>query len=167
MITGLRIPRELCEQMRGDLLRGHAFAAERVGFARAVMGSTVDGKIVLLQSYWSIQDNQYIDDPEVGARINTGAIRDAMQDILTGEGRYGLFHIHLHNLPGRTRMSRTDALEIPKLVKSFRNIRQDVPHGLLILTPNHAYAQVLLPGSNSFQEVSKTTIIGYPMEILL
>jgi len=167
MTVRLRIPRLLCEDMRADLVRPHAFAGERVGFARAALGTVHDGALVLLKSYWPVPDNQYVDDPYVGARINGTAIRDAMQDVLDGGGAHGLFHIHMHPFKGSTGMSKTDAAEIPKLVQSFRNVGAKVAHGLLILTPDHAFSLALLPGVDRFQQVSKVTMVGYPTEILL
>ena len=162
----LRIPRQICELMRIDLARPHAFADERIGFARAMTGMVAGGIVVLLNAYLPIPDDQYLEDPNVGARINGAAIRGAMQDILDHGVTHGMFHVHMHFRRGRTGMSRTDAEEIPKLVRSFGNLASQVPHGLLILTPDHAFAKVLLPGASGLHQVDKTIIVGYPMEIL-
>lgn len=161
----LRIPRQLCLDMRTDLVRPHRFAAERVGFARVVPGTIRDGSLLLLQSYWPVPDEQYVDDPHVGARINGTAIRNAMQDVLNGASHHGLLHVHMHPKRGPTRLSRTDSAEIPKLVQSFRNVDARVPHGLLILTPDHACSLVLAPGTNEYAQM-KITIVGFPMEVL-
>ena len=58
-----------------DLARPHPFAAERVGFVSGRMGTLADnGRLVLLTRYHSIPDDQYLDDPSVGARIGSEAI---------------------------------------------------------------------------------------------
>ena len=68
-----------------DLSRAHPFAAERVGFASGRAGSLVNqGKLVLLNRYHSIPDDQYVDDPRVGARIGSAAITAAMQAVYYG-----------------------------------------------------------------------------------
>jgi hypothetical protein len=167
MTIRLRIPRFLCERMRTDLVRPHAFAAERIGFARAVTGTISDGSLVLLKSYWPVPDDQYIDDRYVGARINATAIRIAMQDILSGGGCHGLFHVHMHPRKGRTGMSKTDLAEIPKLIQSFRNVGLKAAHGLLILTPDHAFSLALLPDNDRLVQAGKITVVGYPTEILI
>jgi len=166
MTIQLRIPRLLCEHMRADLVRPHCFATERVGFARVMTGTIDDGSVVLLTSYWPVPDDLYVDDPDVGARINGEAIRNTMQDILNGGGRYGLLHVHMHLRKGHTGMSRTDLTEIPKLVQSFRNVGVKAAHGLLILTPDHAFSMALLPGMEALHQVNKIIVVGYPMEIL-
>jgi hypothetical protein len=162
----LRIPRPLCEHMRADLVRPHRVAAERIGFARMAVGTVNGESLLLLKSYWAVPDEQYIDDPYVGARINSAAIRAAMQDVLSGGGDHGLFHVHRHPRRGRTGLSKTDVAEIPKLVNSFRNVGPNVPHGLLVLTPDHALAFALLPGADQLAQVGKISIVGYPTEIL-
>lgn len=153
--------------MRADLLRLHPFAAERVGFARATLGTVDDGALVLLKSYWPVPDDQYVDDPYVGARINRAAIRNALQDVLNGGSNHGLFHVHMHLLNGRTGLSATDSDEIPKLVQSFRNVSMKAVHGLLILTPDHAHSLVLLPATEKLLQVDKLSVVGYPTEILV
>jgi len=162
----LRIPRQLCQHMREDLVRPHAFAAERVGFARTAFSTTPDGSLLLLKSYWPVPDDQYVDDAWVGARINSSAIRAAMQDVLSGGGAHGLFHVHLHARRGRTALSKTDAAEIPKLIMSFRSVGPKAPHGLLVLTPDHALAFALMPGTDKLLQIGNISIVGYPTEVL-
>jgi hypothetical protein len=164
MNTIMRIPRQLAHDMREDLLRPHAYAAERVGFARIAVGTGDDSLILLPTSYWAVPDDQYVNDPYVGARINATAIRSAMQDGLCGG--HGLFHVHLHEHKGRTRLSPTDRAEIPKLVNSFRAVGPNSPHGFLILTLDHALAVVWPGGQTAGIPVSKISIVGYPTEIL-
>lgn len=167
MTIQLRIPRTLCEAIRSDLARPHAFAAERVGFARAAFGTVGEGSLLLLKSYWAVPDDEYIEDEGVGARIDSRAIRFAMQDVLSAGGRHGLFHVHMHPYRGPTGLSRTDKAELPKLVNSFRNVAPQATHGFMILTPDHGLAFALPPKAEHLFPVTKITIVGYPTEILL
>ncbi len=160
----LRMTRQLYGEMRRDLLRQHAFAGERVGFVQVALSSADDMRLLLLKSYQSVPDDQYINDPMVGARINSAAIRNAMQGILDGgEGR---FHVHLHPHRGQTRLSRTDQAEIPRLVNSFRAVGPNSAHGLLVLTYDHCLAIAWLPGATGPMNIRKIAVVGYPMEFL-
>jgi len=105
-----------------DLARPHPYAAERVGFVFGRMGSlSSQAKLILLTHYHSIPDAQYIDDPNVGARIGAETLTSAMQAVYHGRPvREGIFHIHLHGNHGRTGMSRIDRREIPRLMPSAR-----------------------------------------------
>lgn len=161
----LRMLRSLRGDMVQDLVRPHRFAAERVGFARTAFGTVEDGALLLLTSYWGVPDEQYVDDPRVGARINAVAIRCAMQDVLSGD--HGLFHVHLHDHKGRTRLSETDVIEIPKLVSSFRNVGPNRVHGLLVLTYDHALAFALPPKATNLVQISPIAVVGYPTEVLI
>jgi hypothetical protein len=165
MNTDIRMTRGLYDTMRRDLARPHNFAAERVGFVRAALGGGYESVIVLLMSYWPVPDDQYVNDPYVGARISGIAIRGAMQDVLSGT--HGLFHVHLHDHIGRTKLSRTDQAEIPKLVSSFRHVGASQAHGSIIFTRDHCLAHVWLPNSQAMVPARKVSIVGYPMELLV
>jgi len=96
----LRIPARVHAALLSDLRRRHAFAAERVAFCRVRLGNRgQESMIGLTTEFWSVPDEQYIDDRGSGARINAVAIRRAMQDILNDD--IGIIHIHLHEFPGR------------------------------------------------------------------
>lgn len=165
MNVQLRMPRLLCDTMRRDLMRRHPFAAERIGFARAAVGKAEDTTLLLLKSYWAVPDAQYVKDQFVGARINSAAIRNAMQDVLDAD--HALFHVHLHHQCGPTGLSRTDQAEIPRLVESFRSARPTSPHGLIVLTFDHCLAVVWQPGASVPVKVGKIVVVGYPMELLI
>src|ERR1700729_2806808 len=100
--------------MRRDLVRPHVFAAERIGFAAVRIGNAGnDPTLILVEGYSPVADENYIDDPKVGARINSAAIRTAMQMAI--DQRCGAFHVHLHINRGKPRLSRTDRTELPRV----------------------------------------------------
>src|SRR5437870_3462700 len=118
-MTRFRILRGLYDYVREDLRRPHPFAFERVGFVSARLGNRgTNETLVLATNYYPIADENYIDDPHSGARINSAAIRDAMQCVLdTGDG---LFHVHCHKHRGKPKFSLMDLDETPRIVSSLR-----------------------------------------------
>jgi hypothetical protein len=150
-----------------DLARPHPFAAERVGFVSGRMGTFADnGRLVLLTQYHSIPDDQYLDDPSVGARIGSEAITWAMQAAFHGRpAREGIFHIHLHGYHGETGMSGTDNREIPRLIPGFQSVGRDAAHGIIILSLDHGSGWVWLPGDKHPVQAMSIAVIGVPLEV--
>ena len=157
-----RLTRALYDEIRADLLRPHPFAEERVGFVAASLGNA-DGAdpLVLLHSYQPVPDERYIDDPKTGARIDASAIRNAMQRVL--DERQGIFHVHMHFHKGPTRFSRLDRAELPRLVASFRGVGPGYAHGLLMLSYDHGFASVWLPGREQPMNATRVTVVGRPL----
>jgi hypothetical protein len=155
-----------CEIVR-DLLRPHPFAAERVGFALGRVGSLANGRyLILLGSYHPVPDEQYVDDPTVGARIGSEPLGWAMEAAYRGRSvREGVFHVHLHDYDGPTGMSRTDKAELPKLVPGFRSVNQGAPHGIVILSRDHGSGWIWLPGSEKPCNADSIQVIGTPLRI--
>lgn len=147
-----------------DLERRHPFAAERVGFVTGRMGTLADGQLILLTSYHSIPDHEYVDDPSVGARIGSDAITWAMQAAYHGRPtREGVFHIHLHGHRGRAGMSGTDSREIPCMIPGFQSVGRDAAHGIVILSLNHGSTWVWLPGQPEPAQAASMAVIGFPV----
>ena len=135
----IRTTRSLHNEILLDLARPHPFAAERVGFVFGRVGSLAnEGKLVLLNRYHSIPDNQYVEDEAVGARIGSDAITWAMQAVYYGRpAQEGIFHIHVHAHKGKTGMSPVDSSEIPKLIPGFQSVGREAVHGIIILSLDH------------------------------
>lgn len=161
MTIRFRIPKQIEREMRHSLAQSHPFAFERVGFVFTRLSRAHDGEIlVLATAYDPVHDDDYIEDPRVGARINSAAIRKAMQRALsTGEGA---FHVHIHDHYGITGPSHTDQQELRPMMRSIRNAAPQNAHGLLILSRDAAWAETLLPGFSEFQIVEKISTIGFP-----
>jgi hypothetical protein len=161
----IRIARRLYEQVRADLSRPHPFAAERVGFLFGRLGNAgTDDPLILMTAYSSLADARYIDDPLAGARIDSQAIRGAMQQVLNrGDG---VFHTHSHDWPGKPYFSRLDRQELPRLIPSFQAVGPSQAHGLFLLSPNQCTAEVWLPGAAEPVEAGRITVVGYPMQIV-
>lgn len=154
-------------EMFDDLRCRHPFAAERVGFATGRLGTLQDdGRLVILTGYQSIPDDQYIDDPSVGARIGSEAITNAMQTAYFGrQAREGVFHVHLHGHCGATGMSRTDQREIPAMIPGFQSVGRQAPHGIIILSLDHGSVWVWLPGNKEAVQAASVAVIGAPIGV--
>lgn len=164
MTLRFRITKGLYEEIHRDLLRPHAFSAERVGFAKARLGTAAgDDRIVLITGYASVKDDHYIDDPKSGARIDSNAIRDAMEMILQED--VGLFHVHLHDFPGVPALGQMDRREIPRLIETFRATDPRYPHGILLLSEDAFSSWVWLPGSTEPVVPDRSTVVGMPLFI--
>lgn len=133
MRTVFRITGQLLQTMRADLHRTHAFAAERVGFISCRPARLVDdGFLIVAANYHPVADEDYLDDPTVGAQMGPTAIRKALQIALTE--RASMFHVHMHEHRGMPRFSRVDHRESRKFVPDFFNVAPQVPHGALVLS---------------------------------
>lgn len=157
----IRIPESLYIGILRDLRRKHPFAYERVGF---VFGTSKllskDVLLICLNEYQIIADKEYVPDRSVGARINTSAIRLAMQKVLSS-GKSG-FHIHLHDLEGQPTFSFTDLAELPAIAESFQNYNENESHGMLVLSSNHANGFVWQPNVKDAIVTTQISIVGHP-----
>ncbi len=154
----------LYDEMQRDLRRPHAFARERVGLAYGRLANArSDRPLILLTDYVPLEDDRYLPDRTVGARIDSEAIRSGMQGVLKRDE--GCFHVHLHQWPGRLAFSGTDRAELPRVAMSFRNVGPQHSHGLLLLSDDLAYAEVWMPGSRA-AVAARINIVGFPMSII-
>ena len=164
MRVRVRIPRELYARVRDDLARRHEFAYERVGFLSAKLGNAAsDRPLVLLTDYHPVPDDQYVDDPSSGARINSVAIREAMQRVL--DAGTGGFHVHCHEHRGRPGFSSMDLEETPRVISGLRVAGQTQAHGMLLLSNDHCIAHVWMPGSDESVVATGVSVVGYPLEL--
>lgn len=162
----LRLMRQTHELMRRDLVRPHSFASERIGFLFAKVGTADHGTILILcTEYDPVADDNYVPDESVGARINSTAIRLAMQRIL--DTRSSCFHVHVHPHVGIPGLSRVDTKEIPPIISSFYNVDPRSPHGILLLSADSCLAFIWPPGQITPIQAQKIVIVGYPTEILV
>jgi hypothetical protein len=164
MSVHVRLTRQLYEQVRADLSRPHPFAAERVGFLFARLGNANNATpLVLFTGYSPLADDRYIDDPHAGARIDSQAIRSAMQQVLNR--KEGVFHVHRHDWLGKPRFSRMDRTELPRLIPSVQAVGLCYAHGLLLLRNDDITAAVWLPGNTQPAEADRITIVGHPLQV--
>ncbi|MGI8835651.1 MAG: hypothetical protein ACR2H4_03320 [Pyrinomonadaceae bacterium] len=164
MIVRFKFLRQLYLRVREDLARTHEFAYERVGFISARLGNLTSAEpLVLFTNYYPVPDDQYIDDRYSGARINSTAIREAMQCVLdSGEG---LFHVHCHAHKGRPGFSSMDLDETPRIVSSLQVAGPTQAHGMVLLSNDRCITHVWMPGASKAIVADSVSVVGYPLEI--
>jgi hypothetical protein len=165
MKWNIRLIGQLADQIRADLRRPHAFAAERVGFLRCRV-ATLDqaGWLILPFDYLPIPDERYIRDDTVGAKIDSSAIRIAMDAAMADD--IAILHVHLHEHAGQPGFSRTDLNSYPGLVRALQNAAPSRPHGAIVLSDDSANALIWLPGSSRPERGGKIVVVGRPMRFL-
>lgn len=128
-----KISQVLFTKIHRDLSRPHEFAAERVGFiACGASAFGTDGLLLLGDTYHPVADQHYVDDPRVGAMMNSDAIRSALEIAYTRN--VAMFHVHRHEHYGKPGFSGVDRRESAKFVPDFFKVRPSLPHGVLVLS---------------------------------
>lgn len=146
MRTIFRATDQFMDSVRRDLQRPHRFAHERVGFITVKAAETSDTLLLLAEGYHPVEDDDYIKDNTVGAMMGQEAIRKALNLALLK--RVGVFHVHMHFLPGRLWFSGIDLREQLKFVPDFFKVQSKLPHGALVLSPSSAAGRVWLSPTN-------------------
>jgi len=152
----------LVEHVRADLARPHPVAAERVGFFSCKVARLADGGLlVLVQGYHPVDDADYLDDPRVGAMINSDAIRKALQYAYSHS--VAMFHIHAHEHRGRPWFSNTDLAESAAFVPDFWNVQPQFPHGAVLLSRDSMAGLCWAPESRKPIRIGDFVSVGAPM----
>ncbi|MER3317006.1 MAG: ThiF family adenylyltransferase [Allomuricauda sp.] len=158
----LRITEELCNQIKKDLSRPHKFAYERVGFVIGNSKTISENEdIICLSEYITIDDDHYIKDESVGARINEDAIRNAMQ--IAMNRKCSIFHVHVHYGEEIPEFSLTDLDELPNIADAMVNANSSNVHGVLLLSSNGANAILRIKKSKGNVQLKKIAVVGYPI----
>lgn len=158
----LRIPAALDAAMRADLKRPHAFAGERIGYLYARPSSARPEDLIVAQEYRPVADEHYVDDPSVGARIDSNAIHDALQTAL--DLGAGAFHVHIHEF-GSVWPSTVDLRSQRELLPSFQAVVPAALHGFVVLAPEDAVAFVWSRTKRDVLPCAGVSVIGYPLRI--
>jgi hypothetical protein len=154
-----KITNSLLELVTQDLVRRHDFAAERVGFLSCRVAKLKPaGLIILAHDYNPVADNDYLDDPRVGAMMGPAAIRKALQFAYDHET--AMFHVHMHEHSGIPHPSKTDLEETEKFVPDFWNVRPRMPHGAIIVSRDAMSGRCWYPGRRSPIDITEVRIVG-------
>ncbi len=143
--------------VRHDLRRPHAFAAERVGFVSVRAAYAGEDLLLLAQDYHPVADADYLQDDSVGAMVGQEGLRKALEIALLHP--VGVFHVHEHFFPGRVWFSHTDLREQHSFVPDFFKVRANMPHGAVVLGPQQAAGRVWL-APTKVQSITEFNEIG-------
>lgn len=157
-----RATTDFMRMVRNDLSRTHAFADERVGFiaVRATVGA--DHLVLLADSYYPVADHEYLRDPTVGALINQEALRKALEIALLQP--VGMFHVHQHLFPGRLWFSPLDLREQLRFVPDFFKVRNNMPHGALVLSDATAAGRIWV-SPTEIHVINEFDTVGTRMDV--
>lgn len=160
MTASITIDDELFQQIHEDLHRPHAFAAERVGFITC-SAARIDATWHLTAMFYEpVPDNEYVDDPSVGAAVSGAAFRRFM---MRAHGEpVSIFHVHRHDHRGRPNFSSVDRRESQRFVPDFLVVRPELPHGAIVLSYDEAHALLWDPLLSERPTVAHLCIAAVP-----
>jgi hypothetical protein len=156
-----KITKRVLDEVKVQLSRPHLFAAERVGFLVCRVGLLEGGGVAILShSLHEVADEDYVDDPSVGAMMGPAAIRKALQAAYNQQA--SMFHVHLHSHNGRPHFSHIDEKETAKFVPDFWNVQPDLPHGAIVFSDDCACGKCWIPGLEAPVDISQFSVVGIP-----
>lgn len=148
-----------------DLRRPHVFAGERVGFLICRPTRLRDGGLLIIaHAFAGVADADYVDDPPAVVTMGSDAIRKALQTAYSQ--RASMFHLHIHEHPGRPNFSTTDRRETTRFVPDFWNVQPALPHGAIVLSQDSAFGKCWIPGEKEPAAISEFVSVGIPMRKL-
>lgn len=160
-----KITNTLLSEIRKDLVRPHAFAFERVGFIACRVGKIGSDSWVMLGSkYYLVEDDHYIEDYTVGAKIGSNAIRKMIQ--LAYDEPVSIIHIHEHPHYGVPELGSTDKREMAKLIPNFWHVRPNLPHAAIVLSKDSICGFAWEPVSKQRVVIDDFTIVDAPMKFV-
>lgn len=163
MMIHFKIASPLLATVQADLHRRHAFASERVGFIAAAMSWAAAELILVAYDYHPVADEDYLDDPSVGAMMGPDAIRKALQ-VSMNDG-CATFHVHTHGGPGVPGFSPVDLRENDKFGPGFFKVTPQRPHGAVVLSNTAARGAVWLRKNDRPAPIDKFSVVGSPLRI--
>ena len=161
MRVRFKITTRLLTAIRSDLRRPHPFARERVGFISAGLSAVGDGLLVLARDYRPVADDEYLDDPTVGAMMGPDAIRNALQWTL--QDGVAMFHVHTHGGGGIPGFSGIDLRENAKFVPDFFKIAPQCVHGAIVLSDTAANGLVWFGRKQPRDVITSFVEVGVPL----
>lgn len=163
MMIHVKLTKLIFDIVRADLNRPHPFAYERVGFVLARKELSDGNLSIFVTSYQPVPDAQYIDDPNVGARIGADALRGIMQKAYPAKDC--IIHVHLHDHSGLPRFSKADRYGYNQMIPSFHNIGGAAVHGGLVFSLDSAVGLIWTSKDKDPSPVNRLSIVGYPLQI--
>jgi hypothetical protein len=163
MRTVVRLLQPLLDTMQADLSRQHPFAAERVGFLTCgIARAEVDALIVLGHQWHPVADDDYIEDPAVGAAIGPAAFRKILQ--FAYHNPVSIFHVHRHDHHGAPAFSLVDVRSERQFVPGFFNVQRERPHGAIVLSLDQAAGHIWVSSNTGPRPIEQFQTVGSPLK---
>lgn len=141
------------------LSKPHEFALERVGFISCAPSELEGGDLLILaKKFHPVKDENYVNDREVGARINSNAIREVMQ--YAYNNNVSMFHVHAHLHMGKPDFSKTDKVNNKNLIPCFWNVQPRLPHGAIVLSSNSLHGICHKSRGDGPIDVTRFVVVG-------
>lgn len=161
----LKITGTLLDGVRDDIARAHPYAYERVGFLTAGACYEADGSLLMLANgYVSVEDQDYEDNPLVGAAIGRAAFRKVLQ--IAHRSRSSVLHVHSHGRKGLPSFSKIDFASGVQFVPSFFSVISAMPHGMVVLSDTHATGLVWTQASAAPTYLSRIERVGASLKTI-
>ena len=161
MKVRFKITSRLLTAIRSDLRRPHPFARERVGFISVGQSAVGDGLLLLAREYRPVADDEYLNDPSVGAMMGPTAIRNALQWAL--QDGVAMFHVHTHGGRDIPRFSGIDLRENAKFVPDFFKVAPQCAHGAIVLSDTAAHGLIWTGRSRPNHFITSFLEVGVPL----
>jgi hypothetical protein len=167
MSVVFRARSDLLAKVRADLHRRHSFARERVGFFTCQAGHLADGGVsILATGFEPVADEDYIENPRVGAMIGPAAIRKALQLAYNGGAEdISIFHVHMHGHRGMPGFSDVDHRESRRFVPDFFKVAPRMPHGALVLSKDQAFGLCWKRPDERPVQITRFASVGAPLKL--
>ncbi|MBG59186.1 MAG: hypothetical protein CMJ16_01885 [Peredibacter sp.] len=123
----IEISQELFNKVISDLNRRHEFAFERVGY---LMG-TFDGETLVFDDWLSFDDEHYVNNDEVGARIGPEGMSLLMKTVFKTKKNF--FHTHIHDFQTIPMASFVDERSWKEVNPALYDFSDKSPHGGIII----------------------------------
>ena len=113
------------------------------------------------REYRPVADEEYLDDPRVGAMMGPDAIRNALQWAL--RDGVALFHVHSHGGQGIPGFSQIDLRENARFVPDFFKVAPQCAHGAIVLSDNAAHGLIWFGLSRPRDVIYSFVQVGVPL----
>jgi hypothetical protein len=159
MKSHLKMTNVLREKVLTDLRRPYSVAYERVGFLLARAAALPKGGIILVAyDYLPVQDDAYLPDRKIGARVSADGFRPARQAALRMP--LSVIHVHLHEHVGTPGFGGVDSRETRAFMPDFLKVRGDQPHAALILSADAAAGRIWVRDRAAGQPIDTISFTG-------
>lgn len=118
---------ELFNKVIIDLRRKHRFAYERVGY---LLGDLY-GDTIIFEEWLSFDDDLYVNNSDVGARIGVKAMSILMKKAFKSKKHF--FHTHIHDFQKKPSASYVDGKSWQEVCPALYDFVGKWPHGGVII----------------------------------